>query len=83
MQKSRSTSAHQLLCDLMIKARKRAGLTQADLAERLRKPQSFVAKYENGERRLDLIELVVIAQAIGTDPARILGAVARELKKAV
>ena len=38
-------------CELMVKARKAAKLTQHQLAKRLKKPQSFVAKYEGGERR--------------------------------
>lgn len=62
------------LRELLIAARDRAGLTQQKLAKRLGKPQSFVAKYEGGERRLDLIEFIVIAQAIGADPMRILRA---------
>lgn len=61
-------------CRLMIGARKAAGLTQQDLADRLRKPQSFVAKYEGGERRLDVVEFVAVTQAIGADPIRILRA---------
>ena len=56
----------------MVKARKKAGLTQDDLARRLKKPQSFVAKYEGGERRLDVIEFLGITRAIGADPVRIL-----------
>jgi transcriptional regulator with XRE-family HTH domain len=60
------------LRELLIAARDRAGLTQHKLAKRLGKPQSFVAKYEGGERRLDVIEFVVIARAIGADPVRIL-----------
>jgi transcriptional regulator with XRE-family HTH domain len=59
-------------CALMIKARKNARLTQHDLAIRLRKPQSFVAKYEGGERRVDVIEFLQIMRAIGTDPVKIL-----------
>jgi hypothetical protein len=39
-----------------------------------KKPQSFVAKYESGERRLDVIEFLGIASAIGADPVRILKA---------
>ncbi len=56
----------------MVGARKAAGLTQHALALRLKKPQSFVAKYEGGERRLDVIEFITIARAIGADPVRIL-----------
>ena len=58
--------------ELMIAARKRAGLTQQELAKRLKRPQSFVAKYEGGERRLDVVEFITIARAIGADPLRVL-----------
>lgn len=75
-------SADQLTFrELMIKARKNAGLTQQELANRLKRPQSFVAKYEGGERRLDVVEFVVIAQAIGADPVRILRALLRSTLK--
>lgn len=46
--------------------------TQADVAERLGRPQSFVAKYEGGERRLDVIEFVEVAEALETDPRQLL-----------
>jgi transcriptional regulator with XRE-family HTH domain len=59
-------------CELMVGARKAAGLTQQALALRLRKPQSFVAKYEGGERRLDVVEFVAIARALGADPLKLL-----------
>ncbi|MGO8671667.1 MAG: helix-turn-helix domain-containing protein [Capsulimonadaceae bacterium] len=52
----------------MIEARKQAGLTQAELADRLSRPQSYVSKYERGERRLDVIEFFDVASAIGIDP---------------
>jgi transcriptional regulator with XRE-family HTH domain len=66
-------SANQVaFCALMIAARKDAGLTQSALARRLRKPQSFVAKYEGGERRLDVVEFVAIVRAIGADPVLLL-----------
>ena len=45
-----------------------ADLTQAHVAARLERPQSFVAKYEGGERRLDVIEFLEVAEAIGFDP---------------
>lgn len=59
----------------MIAARKDAKLTQATLAKAIEKPQSFVAKYENGERRLDVVEFLIVAHAIGVDPCEILRAV--------
>ena len=46
-----------------------ANLTQKTLCKRLNRPQSFVAKYESGERRLDVMEFIEIADAIGFDPA--------------
>jgi transcriptional regulator with XRE-family HTH domain len=46
-------------------ARKSAGLTQTELAKRLGKPQSFVSACESGQRRIDLLELGKIAQALG------------------
>lgn len=53
-------------------AREGAGLTQAALAIRLARPQSYVSKYERGERRLDIIEFLDVAAAIGTDPVVLL-----------
>lgn len=48
--------------------RKAAGVTQAGLARKLRRPQSYVSKYERGERRLDVIEFLEVARAVGFDP---------------
>ncbi len=62
----------------MIAARRKAGLTQQDVAKRLQKPQSFVAKYEGGERRLDVVEFLAIVRAIGADPVRIVRALMRQ-----
>ena len=56
----------------MIAARKEAKLTQATLARSLKKPQSFVAKYEKGERRLDVVEFLLVTRVIGVDPYDIL-----------
>ncbi len=68
MSKSIHSPAHQALCDLLIAARKEAGLTQHEVATTLGRPQSFVAKYEGGERRLDVIEFITIARIVGLDP---------------
>ena len=64
----RQIKLRQLLRDL----REKRGLTQADVAARLDKPQSFVAKYEGAERRIDVVEFVAIVRAIGADPVRLL-----------
>ena len=79
LDKSVHSAGQAAFCDLMIGARKTAGLTQRELAKRLRRPQSFVAKYEGGERRVDVVEFVAICWAIGADPAKIL----RALTKAI
>lgn len=53
------------LYSLIRQIRKNAGLRQIDIATKLNLPQSFVSKYESGERRLDLIELESICLAVG------------------
>ena len=65
MEKSISTPAHKKLQSLLRQIRHGAGLRQEDLADLLQKPQSFVSKYEAGDRRLDLIELREICNAAG------------------
>lgn len=50
---------------LLRQVRLEAGLRQTDVAEKLGKPQSFVSNYESGERRLDLLELLTICEALG------------------
>ena len=52
----------------LTEARTDAGLTQQTLADRLGRPQSFVAKVEGFERRLDAIELLQMTREIGVDP---------------
>jgi hypothetical protein len=65
--KSVHSAAQRLLCDLMIEARRRAGLTQQALADRLSKPQSFI----------DVVEFIAICRAIPADSASILAKVAK------
>ena len=75
MQKSVHTRSYKVLCERLVAARHAAGLTQTQLAKRLGRPQSFVAKFERGERRIDLIELVEIADVLAIDVGRIIRAV--------
>jgi transcriptional regulator with XRE-family HTH domain len=77
IKKSLRSPAHLAFCELMVRARQGAQLTQHQLARRLKKPQSFVAKYEGGERRLDVVEFLAIARALEADPGRILKALAK------
>ena len=63
------------LCQALVDARKNAGLGQDDLADRLKCHQSLVARIESGERRIDVVELVVLARAIGFDPFEVLAIV--------
>ena len=65
MTKFTGTSEQRRLRTLLRKIRIEAGLKQVDLATRLRQSQSFVSKYESGERRLDLLELRDICNALG------------------
>ena len=74
MGKTLRTNAHAALLDLLRRTRDEAGLTQAAVAERLGKPQSYVAKTEGGERRLDVVEFVTLARALGADPAALIRA---------
>lgn len=60
---------YQTFRSLLVAAREEAGLTQVNIAERLGKPQSFVSKYERGERRLDFTEFVELADLLEIDIA--------------
>jgi transcriptional regulator with XRE-family HTH domain len=69
------TQEYQQLISLLRAARQEKGLTQQQLASALNRPQSFIAKVENGERRLDVIEFAHLARLLSLDPADVLGAV--------
>jgi transcriptional regulator with XRE-family HTH domain len=71
MPRSLHSDRYKRLCQLLIVTRKRKKLTQAVVAELLDKPQSYVSKYESGERRLDVVEFLDIAAALGIQPAKL------------
>jgi len=71
----------KLLGEVLVRARERAGLKQSDVAARLELPASYLSKIENGTRRLDVIELIQIAEAMEADPASIARELQRELRK--
>ncbi|NNM70548.1 MAG: helix-turn-helix transcriptional regulator [Gallionella sp.] len=66
-----SLHSHQynIFRSLLIAARKESGLTQIQIAEKLNKPQSFISKYERGERRLDFSEFIELANILEIDIA--------------
>lgn len=58
---------YEIFRELLIKARREAGLTQVEIAKELKVPQSFVSKYERGERRLDFTEFLKVAELLKID----------------
>lgn len=72
MTESIYTARYRRLCELLVEARKAKGLSQMTLAERLGWLQTAVSKYERGERRLDLVEFLDVAQALEIDPHKII-----------
>ena len=64
----------------LAEARERAGLTQQELARRLRKPQSFVSSYERGQRRVDILELLRIVDVLASDPIEVVREIVRRAK---
>jgi len=68
-----------LLGRVLVAARERAGLKQSDVAAKLGLPASYLSKIENGTRRLDVIELIRIAEAMEIDPAEIVSKLQEEM----
>jgi transcriptional regulator with XRE-family HTH domain len=74
--KSVFTPTYARFRELLIEAREGTGLTQAGLAQRLNRPQSYVSKFERGERRLDVVEYLEVARALRIDPFSLLRSLA-------
>lgn len=74
-----TSAAYELAIGVMIAARREAGLTQRALAERIGKPRSFISKLESRERRLDMVELVVLSKALGVAPEALMVRIATAL----
>jgi transcriptional regulator with XRE-family HTH domain len=79
MVKSIKAEAYQAILPILASARREAGLTQAEVAARLGKPQSYISKVEQGERRLDVVEFCLLADAFGIEPGRLLQRIASQV----
>lgn len=79
MASSLHTPEHARFVAALVAARRKQGLRQGEVAARLGKPQSVVAKIEGGERRVDVVEFIALARALDLDPlsffAEILGSI--------
>lgn len=72
MSKSVFSDRYEQFRTLLVNARTTARVTQKELAKKLGRPQSYVSKYERGERRLDVVELLDIARALGINPSKVI-----------
>lgn len=72
MTKSVHSLRYDRLKQALVDARRDRGLSQVEVAALLARPQSFVSKYERGERRLDVIEFLEVAHTLGVDPITLL-----------
>ena len=76
MGKTLGSANHKALVDLIVAKREAVGMTQSQLAEKLGEYQSFVARLESGQRRIDVIEFIEIARVLNFDTAKALKKVA-------
>ena len=65
--KTLNSRRHKSLVDLLVKRREVVGMTQAELAARLGQYQSFVARLESGQRRIDVVEFLELSEILGFD----------------
>ena len=79
MPKSLFSDAYRHMIDVLVEARTDAGVTQAELSARLKKPQPFISKIERGVRRIDVIEFCAIARALKHEPAALFAQVIAKL----
>lgn len=75
MAKTLGSRRHSALIERIIEAREKAGVTQTELAAKLGEYQSFVARLESGQRRVDVVELVELGELIRFDPCEMVRAI--------
>jgi transcriptional regulator with XRE-family HTH domain len=81
MEKSIFSQAYDVFCRILRETRQSKGITQVQLAKALGRPQSFVAKIEGGERRVDVVEFIAIAKGLKVSPDELLARLIAELER--
>jgi ribosome-binding protein aMBF1 (putative translation factor) len=82
MEKSIHSAHYAVFLKLLKKAREDAGLTQTQLARKIRETQTFVSKCERGERRIDVVELSTFCRAFGVSLGRFVAVLERAIRRA-
>lgn len=67
--KSGSEETYGRFQQMLVEARRKSGLSQQEVADRLGRPQTYVSKCELGTRRMDMVEFLEMAEVLGFDPA--------------
>ena len=76
--KSIHSEQYSTFLRILVDKRKSAKVTQQELASKLGKPQSYVSKLENAERRMDILEFLSITSALRVDPCTIIRRLSKE-----
>lgn len=72
MSETLQSPRHHALCAALAERRLAAGLTQLEVAKRLGRYQSYIAHVESGQRRIDVVEFLALAEAIGFNPTNLI-----------
>jgi len=81
LEKTLSTRCHKALIAFLVEKREEAGLSQAEFADRIGEYQSFVARLESGQRRVDVVEFIAFGKVLGFDPSKALAGFARIVER--
>ncbi len=76
MAKSIFDGAHLCVVEALINARKRSGLTQAEVAAKIGRDQTVISTIERSQRRIDILEFIALARAMNEDPVALFAEIA-------